>query len=487
MKNKILLIIFFAVINLQAQDAGTLDTSYGNNGEFEYTITVGNTLYGIIVSDSYTLSDGKILVIGVAANGCSQVSSHSGIIAKFNTDGTFDTSFNQTGFKLTPTEAFRQLISITNDSFYILSNSKVYKMDSQGNSDNTFGTNGIVNLTYFNKAFKKDSNNNLIIVSTYSASSSQHYARRLLSDGTLDNSFADNGLFTFESIYSFQNLALDSNDNIFITGKDNTSSSAPKLVVFALNNNGGQNANFADNGVFELQPYVVSQGNLIQLDSENKILVSGYGNYLGYYGLILVRLDIDGNLDTSFKNSGYLHKRISSESIPTKTHLTINNIYVTGTGFSKLYIAKFDNNGNSDSGFGTNGYVLSDSDSSTFYCRSSEFYDDHIIIIGARSFADCLQTKYKLTLSKYFIENETLTVSEEKLAQLKIYPNPFLDKIIIQTDYENYKVSITDINGRIIPVYIDNNILNTRHLSSGIYILKINLNNTVKYYKIVKN
>ncbi|WP_442264559.1 T9SS type A sorting domain-containing protein [Tenacibaculum sp. ZS6-P6] len=488
MKYKLLLITLLITINSNAQIPGTLDNSFGINGQYEYTVTVGTTLYGIIANDSYTLPNGKILIVGVASSGCSSNSSYSGIMARFNSDGTFDTSFNQTGFKLTSTENFRQIIPVADDSFYILSYTKILKVDPQGNLDNSFGNNGVVNLTQFNKAFKIDSQGNFIVLSKFSSSSTTHYLKKITSVGNIDLTFGNNGFYQFDFAYRLNTLLLDSNDNIYVTGQDNTSSTAPKLIVAKLTNNGDLYNTFGVNGVFKLNTYVISRGFLINFDSQNQLIVAGDGNYLGNLGLILLKINTNGILDNTFNSSGYLHKPISSESTPSKLHITNDgNLYVLGTGWFRMYIAKFNGNGTSDSDFGTNGYVLTENVSSIVYCKSSEINDNNIIVVGAKSFTHCNQTKYKLTLSKYFIEDETLSIEDQEMSQITLYPNPFIDKIRINTGGKAYKVKMFDINGKEMPIHIDSDVITTTLLTKGIYLLKININDKSKYYKIIKH
>src|SRR5271155_67956 len=77
-----------------AQRAGTLDSTFGTNGIVYNTIN-GDTING---GDALTIqNDGKILVCGsTVKNGIIQ-----NAVARYNTDGSLDTSFNKTGYVVT--------------------------------------------------------------------------------------------------------------------------------------------------------------------------------------------------------------------------------------------------------------------------------------------------------------------------------------------------------------------------------------------------
>ncbi|MFN8438329.1 MAG: discoidin domain-containing protein [Cytophagales bacterium] len=66
-----------------------------------------------------------------------------------------------------------------------------------------------------------------------------------------------------------------------------------------------------------------------------------------------------------------------------------------------------------------------------------------------------------------------------------IYPNPFLDKIHL--DFQNeFEVELTDLNGALIYKGHEN-VLETSSVPSGIYVLKIRQNGTLKVLKMSKN
>ncbi len=98
----------------------------------------------------------------------------------------------------------------------------------------------------------------------------------------------------------------------------------------------------------------------------------------------------------------------------------------------------------------------------------------------------------------YFIDDVLLTpcdslssIKENKpKTKVAVYPNPFHDKITIESDNQLIEeIALTDLLGRIIlaetNIYKRKKELNLSNLNKGIYFLKINTNNNYVNYKII--
>ncbi len=481
MKNLIkILFIFCCTITTFAQIPDELDTSFGTNGHVEHTVTPNNDLMGIFIHDSYKLPNGKILAVGTANDGCGSVSGYYGIVIRFNVDGSIDTSFSQNGFYITNSTHFRQIIVENNNSFYIKSSSSLLNIDSNGSIITSFTTPNVL------KVFL-DSNNDFITINKIG---STYKIGKMSSNGSINNTFGDNGYYTVPSNFKINKITLDESNNIYAVGYDNTDPNLEKLIVLKLNSNGLLDTTFATNGIYKFEAYTRSHGFFIQIDQQNRLLITGIrpGDYNYNRGLLMLRLDLDGSIDTSFSGNGYFFKNIHSDSTPRKIHLTTNGeIYVTGQGFYRMYIAKFNENGFSDISFGTNGSILTEYLSTTIYATSSIMYNDNIILIGAKMFAHCNQSKYKATLSKYLIDNNRLNTNETTLINsTKIFPNPIKNKIVIQTESLHYKIKLFDALGKRINVNVNNDIIDARSLNSGVYYLHITSNLNTKIVKLIK-
>jgi len=86
-------------------------------------------------------------------------------------------------------------------------------------------------------------------------------------------------------------------------------------------------------------------------------------------------------------------------------------------------------------------------------------------------------------------EGQTLSVEDQELTDVVIYPNPVQDMIYISTaaDITNRVVSVFDINGkRVINHKLMNNALKVSTLQSGVYILRLEANGKVMNRKFIK-
>jgi len=74
---------------------------------------------------------------------------------------------------------------------------------------------------------------------------------------------------------------------------------------------------------------------------------------------------------------------------------------------------------------------------------------------------------------------------------IKIYPNPVKNELFIETDeslLENTVVELINTTGRVFfkAKLNSTNVIQTSHLSQGIYLLKITSGNISRYNKIIK-
>jgi heat shock protein HslJ len=102
---------------------------------------------------------------------------------------------------------------------------------------------------------------------------------------------------------------------------------------------------------------------------------------------------------------------------------------------------------------------------------------------------DYLQWEYAPGFLSYFT-NVLLTTPENSLADLRIYPNPAQNKIIIQSATNNFdSVSISDINGRIVSSSknLASNEIDVSNLKTGMYFITITSSEGSITKKFIKN
>jgi uncharacterized delta-60 repeat protein len=239
-------------------------------------------------------SDGKIVVIG-------QFSSYNGTavsrIARLNTNGTLDTSFNiGTGFNWWgPESIFIQddnkiVIGGLFTTFNGVTRNEIARLNADGTLDTTFDPGTGLSGSYYPEILDiaVQSDGKIIIVGmridTYRGTSIGYIAR-INTDGSLDTDFHANAGtgFTIRTA----SVAIQSDGKILIGGDFDSYNGTTIKKIARLNSNGTLDNTFTSPSKIYSWMWVRD----ISIQSDNKIIIGG--DYLE-------RLNSDGSLDTSF-------------------------------------------------------------------------------------------------------------------------------------------------------------------------------------------
>lgn len=83
--------------------------------------------------------------------------------------------------------------------------------------------------------------------------------------------------------------------------------------------------------------------------------------------------------------------------------------------------------------------------------------------------------------------NCALSIDEFEDTTIKVFPNPFNDKITIQSANRDYEVALFDTLGKRISVSVEaDGTIATDHLSSGLYILKVSSEDLYQTFRLIK-
>jgi hypothetical protein len=72
---------------------------------------------------------------------------------------------------------------------------------------------------------------------------------------------------------------------------------------------------------------------------------------------------------------------------------------------------------------------------------------------------------------------------------ISVSPNPFSDKIVLQSTNRDYDYEITDISGRVVlqaSHVVADQVIETSQLSAGTYFLKVSSSTGIEIFKLVK-
>ncbi|MBL4733685.1 MAG: cadherin domain-containing protein, partial [Rhizobiaceae bacterium] len=283
---------------------GTLDTSFGGGDGIVSSDFFPSFEFGYAVT---LQSDGKILVAGRVASDF--------LVVRYNTDGTVDTSFG--GGDGIVTTDFNGGVDFANDIIVQpdgriivagrMNNGSNYDFAvvrylSDGSLDTSFSGDGKMNL-HINgsdsaEAIALQSDGKILIAGNTSNSSIGFSIVRLNSDGTFDTSFSGDGIAN-ANISGGQDLVygmtIQSDGKILLSGY-----ATNKFALVRFNSDGSLDTSFSGDGKLTTTIQNTSVANDVKVQSDGKILVTGYSHNGSNYDFVLTRYNSDGSLDTSF-------------------------------------------------------------------------------------------------------------------------------------------------------------------------------------------
>ena len=483
MKNHyIFLILLFSLLTFgYAQQAGSLDTSFGAGGTVTTSIDNGSDgdyggdeIYAVSLQ-----SDGKIIVAGGAGTSSWYLQR---IVARYNTDGSLDTSFGSGGSVLHGDEGtgnvFLASVVQPDDKIVAVGRYKdkftVSRYLIDGSLDSDFGVGGIVNTDVVEHnednafAVTLQSDGKIIVGgNTYDNSQVPHSMNfalvRYNYDGSLDTSFGTNGKVVTD-FYGQQDgihaLAVQPDGRILAAGFNFQGNERRNFAIARYTYNGSLDTSFGTGG--KVATDLISDGwdtpqsgeeeiHSIFVLNDGKILVGGSTNSGGQQ-LALAKYHVDGSLDSSFGNNGI----VKTEAL-TKTAIALQDDgKIVATGFTSkpglgngFGVARFNSDGSLDTGFGDNGET-----GTSIGDREDHIYtlaiqpDGKIIVAGGATNMGKRGAVTSFALARYH-GGESLGIDDvTDTTWLRVFPNPSTGRFSVETDRLVSNVSITNMLGQ---------------------------------------
>jgi uncharacterized delta-60 repeat protein len=372
----ILALLFLAPRSTQAA-AGDLDSRFGNGGTVQTDFSGGDDYgFGIKIQ-----SDGKTVVVG--ESGVYPLF-HTALI-RYKANGALDRTFGTGGKVVAALDSGgdgAQAIALQPDGKIVTAGSVIHnnftlafitaRFNPDGTLDTTFGTNGSVETTFgdseaegndvvlqadgkivvvgFTGAGSYTNNNNIALV-------------RFNPDGTLDQTFGTGG-----KVVSNTGLAtsatLQSDGKLLVGGTDE--STRHGFLLARYNSNGTLDTSFGNLGMVTTP---IGSGDAfsfgIGLLSDGRIVLAGYSETTQDHDFTVACYTSNGQLDQTFGNGGIVVTDFSGGTDDIAYALAVqpdNKILVGGQ--SGLYptfnfgLARYTSTGQLDQTFGTGGKVL---------------------------------------------------------------------------------------------------------------------------------
>ena len=372
---------------------GVIDAGFGILGTTEAILPGAQTANAIVIQ-----SDGKIVQGGAVYSGAN---SDDFAIFRYTSTGAADTTFNSTGYVTTDFAGSWDSIN----SLAIQSDGKIIagglasinhtsefalaRYNTNGTLDTSFGNGGMVTTAAANSIVKViiQSDGKILAVGN---SGDDFAVARYNTDGSLDTSFGSGGVVTTDlgAIPGTTNntagsAALQSDGKIVVAGGTQGQAGPEEWAFARYNTDGSLDTSFGGSGTGKVfiqggQNSGMLKGVAIQ--SDGKIVAAGTQSLSGPYETAVVRLNSDGSLDTSFASTGEIFANYASSASSVAIQAD-GKILVGATG--GIVLARYNTDGTLDITFNSGGTVQNFS--AGFSTGEMAIESDGKVVVGGSS------------------------------------------------------------------------------------------------------
>ncbi|MEM8493868.1 MAG: RHS repeat-associated core domain-containing protein [Planctomycetota bacterium] len=360
-----------AMIARDENAQGVLDTAFDGDGQVTTDLGGDDSAESVAIQ-----SDGKIVVGGTSDGDFA--------LARYNTDGTLDTTFGTSGTTVVDIGNTDTLGDIA-----ILSSGKILAVggtddgtdtdialavfNSDGSLYTSWASGGIRVSDYggdeFATSVAVQSDGKIVVAGTMN---DDWVGARYNTNGTLDTTFSSNGWASFDpsggGVDIVQTVAIDGSGKIVVGGS--IGSTSDSFAIGRLTSAGAWDTSFSGNGWVTTSFVGAFLGGAMSYDlalqSDGKIVAVGYspvqGGPASLLQMTVVRYTTAGGLDTTFGEAGKLaitgYSRFSSDSVATSVKLQSDGKIVVGgftgdsTSSDNFALARLETDGTLDRSFG---------------------------------------------------------------------------------------------------------------------------------------
>jgi uncharacterized delta-60 repeat protein len=354
----------FTLIRYNAN--GTLDSTFGNTGIVTKDLQLGSDDVAFCIA---LQTDGKIILGGYSDNG----SNKNAAIIRYQINGIIDSTFGNNGIVLTDYDSLKQdeihVIKIHPLTGNIIAGGSaiasssvskpvVARYLSNGIIDSTFNTKGIRLLTFTtNDNQYYHSVEDLVVLSNGKISaigwkdfptsswSSDYWACRINSNGTMDNTFSGDGVNTYNGSFNGNDRAysmiLKTNNNILMAGGGYVTTLRYDFTIIELNADGTAGT-WSSKADFDSNLDDIAYG--LAEDNNGKFVLAGSSGNTTSKSFAVARINTDNTLDNTFATTGKVITTFGSNAINECYDIKVqsdNKIVAVGYSGNDIAIARY--------------------------------------------------------------------------------------------------------------------------------------------------
>lgn len=412
---------------------GSIDTGFGLNGQIIADFSGDDEIRAIAVQ-----TDGKIIVGGKGGSGVDS----NFIIAKYNSDGTLDTAFGNSGSAVVDfgdnadelrgmrVQSDGKIVAIGNSFDGSQKDFAIARLNANGSLDSSFGVSGkiITNVTGHDdeaNAVELQSDGKIVVTGKSIADSFPNYDFSMVrynDNGSLDTSFGTSGKVVTSvnnSEDGSSSVAMQPDGKIISAG-ESTQSFCKSFTLIRYNTNGSVDNTFGTNGKVIRGAGLISGEHVgaINTQPNGKILAAGNSSSGVDSDFALTRYDQNGSLDTSFGIGGKVKTPVSQrksevifkwhaadDSIRDAVIQSDGKIIAAGYSFTgqnyDVALVRYNSDGSIDSSFGLQGKVLTDIGGGRDSAVTVVLQNDGKIVIAGFTEAPGLTTHPTILIIRY--------------------------------------------------------------------------------------
>jgi uncharacterized delta-60 repeat protein len=465
--------------------ASFFDPTFGTGGK---TIVQYGGISGGVFEAIAQQPNGKLVTAGVINLGS--------VIARFNEDGSPDSSFANNGFYVFPSsdEILYDLtlqpdgkilaegsnaVSIGNIQF------RTIRLNTDGTPDLGFGSGGFASIDFgpfsndYGYALALQPDGKIVI----GGEKSENMAiARLKSDGVLDSTFGINGLIIgpYGKLRGIDIAA----DGTILVGGHSTAAKHYALMAVRYLPNGILDTSFNHNGI----AYTIAGlpdgnfGKALKIQPDGKILLAGSGNFTSGGGnFVVVRYNTNGTLDGSFGAGGIADIDFygGDDAAWGMDLAPDGTILLAGiTGNVVVFAAtRLRPDGSLDNTFGNDGRIINPVRGWADYARCIVRQTDGRIAIAGVSLADTVTNHSDAVIARFLPTPAGVSKLDESFNGQLLYPNPAKHSLHVKesTGRRINDIFSTDVLGNKMNMikHTAGQIIDVRNMPNGLYLFTI--------------
>lgn len=403
MKKKILFcVLFLGIIDCRTVlgAPGDLDTSFGTEGIVitEFSEAGSSTANAVALQ-----TDGMIIAAGSAL-----ITTEDLAMSRYDSDGSLDPGFDDDGMVNTHlSEGMDEIntVSIQTDGTILIAGCcavegdfAIARFNTDGSLDTTFGNDGFISTEAGTigssgaRVFFLQEDGELLVAGRVGENPDRDFAlARYNADGTLDTTFNSSGEVTtdFGSDDTPRALAVDPEGYIVVVGSTGVSPDIDMALV-RYDPNGVPDSSFSSDGMVTTDFGSNDVAGAVSFQDDGMIVVAGRTGATSAHDFALARYNSEGSLDTTFGNDGLVTSDIGADDYANALALQEDGMILAGgesdSGSNDDFaIARYQVDGTLDSGFGTDGVTTTDLGDELDYAQTMVIQEDgRIVLAGVR-------------------------------------------------------------------------------------------------------